>query len=210
MPASSRAHGRVSALAITAALSLLLAACGGGDKEPVAGDSDTGSKSAQAFGEVSVTGPDLTEYSSDGADATVGSVAPTLTMEGPTGDKGVIGGAAQPTLVVFLAHWCPHCQAEVPVIVKAFKDGRVPDIRLVAVATSTNPQAQNYPPDSWLDREDWPGEILLDDKDFTAGRAFGLASFPYLVALDAAGKVTGRALGDTTVSQIEALAATAV
>ena len=46
--------------------------------------------------------------------------------------------AGQPTLVVFLAHWCPHCQAEVPVIVKAIADWTIPEIRAVAVATGTN------------------------------------------------------------------------
>ena len=33
----------------------------------------------------------------------------------------------RPKIVVFLAHWCPHCQAEVPRLVDWFGENGVPD-----------------------------------------------------------------------------------
>ncbi|NCZ56650.1 MAG: hypothetical protein EBY86_08450 [Acidimicrobiia bacterium] len=52
-----------------------------------------------------------------------------------------------PMLLVFLAHWCPHCQAEVPVLVKWNQSMLVPDnLDVIAVATGTDETAPNYPP----------------------------------------------------------------
>lgn len=78
----------------------------------------------------------------------------------------------------------------------AAKAGAFGDVRLVAVATGTNKQAPNYPPVAWLEREAWTGEVILDDKEASAARAYGLSGYPFLVAIDANGKVVGRTSGE--------------
>jgi hypothetical protein len=50
--------------------------------------------------------------------------------------------------------------------------------------------------------------VLVDAERGTAAAAYGLESFPYFVALDAAGKVTGRASGELGLGQLRALLAT--
>jgi thiol-disulfide isomerase/thioredoxin len=113
-------------------------------------------------------------------------------------------------LVVFLAHWCPHCQAEVPRLVDWMAGGGVPEgVEVVAVATATSPSRDNYPPSAWLEREGWPSPVLVDSATYDAATAYGLPSFPYFVALDADGNVTARASGELTTAQLDALVRTA-
>ena len=163
---------------------------------------------------VTVTGDPLTEFPGNGTDdPSVGAAAPVLDGKGFDGTPQSIGGATgRPSLVVFVAHWCPHCRAEVPRLVEWRADGTIPeDIDLIAVSTGVESDLPNYPPSSWLAEEGWPGGIIADDAQGTAAGVYGLTSYPYFVALDADGKVVVRATGEldqeaveTVVSQLQA------
>jgi len=148
------------------------------------------------FGPVAVDGPPLPELG-DGTDAALGTPAPVVEGTDPEGSGVTIGEPGGPTLVAFLAHWCPHCQNEVPVLVDLAAEGELDGVRLVAVLTGTDEGAPNYPPVAWLEREEWSGEIILDDERGTAARAYGLSGFPFVVALDAEGNVAGRVSGES-------------
>ena len=96
-----------------------------------------------------------------------------------------------------MAHWCPHCQDEVPRIVSLDQQGRLPAIvDIYAVSTGVNEAAPNYPPSAWLSSAGWPYPALADDTAQAAGMAYGLSSFPYLVVTDAAGNVVYRHSGE--------------
>ena len=97
---------------------------------------------------------------------------------------------------MFLAHWCPHCQAEVPRVVKLAKHGAFDGLDVASVATATSSEAANYPPSAWLEREHWPFMVLLDDEQSTAAQAFGLSAYPFFVFLDGNGAVLGRTTGE--------------
>ncbi len=100
------------------------------------------------------------------------------------------------TIVVFLAHWCNVCQAEVPVIVEHLGGGALPDdVRLIGVPTSTSRTQGNYPPSDWLDREDWEFDVLVDSADNELAQAYGVGAFPSFVAVDADGNVQARGVG---------------
>ncbi len=110
--------------------------------------------------------------------------------------------------MVFLAHHCPHCQAEVPRIVDWASQGLVPaGVDIYGVATGTTSSRENYPPSAWLEREGWPFPTLADSDEYAAAEAWGLTSYPYFVALDADGKVVERASGELTQEQFTALLA---
>ncbi len=158
---------------------------------------------------VTVEGTALAEFPETGEDPAIGATAPTLEGSTFTGEPITIGGAGdQPTLVVFVAHWCPHCQAEVPRLVEWKADGTIPeDIRLVAVATSTEAAQPNYPPQDWLEGEDWPGDVMADSEDDTAAGAYGVSGFPFFVALNADGTVAERGSGELDQAGIESLVA---
>jgi hypothetical protein len=155
---------------------------------------------------VTVSGNPLPTLADSGPDTAVGTVAPTL--QGKSFDGAAVDVApGTAKLVLFVAHWCPHCQREVPLLVDHLKGTKLPDgVELVTVATGTSKDAPNYPPSTWLDDEGWTAPVLADDADGTAAQAYGLPGFPYLVALDADGKVVGRVTGEFPTSTFDQLA----
>lgn len=155
---------------------------------------------------VEVTGAPLPELANPASDPAVGQPAPDVTGVSFNGTDVSVGGAGRPQLIFFMAHWCPHCQKEVPLIVDWIDDKGMPDgVDLRAVSTGVNEAAPNYPPSSWLAGEDWPVRTLADDERSSAAAVFGLSGYPFFVAIDADGRVAARASGELTVPQIEAL-----
>ena len=158
---------------------------------------------------VSVTGQALPAFA-EGDDPAVGSPAPTLRGEDFGGDPVTIGEDGRARAVIFLAHWCPHCQREVPLI-QDWLDAQGPPqgVDLYSVTTSIDPSQPNYPPQAWLEREGWSVPVLVDDSRDSAATAYGLTAFPYFVFIDAEGNVVARATGELTIDQLQAyLAAT--
>lgn len=100
------------------------------------------------------------------------------------------------TLVVFLAHWCPVCQREVPVIVDHLGDQLPDDVEIVAVPTSTDRTQGNYPPSAWLEAEDWPFRVIVDSTDNELSQAYGVQSFPSFAAVGPDGAVQARVSGE--------------
>jgi thiol-disulfide isomerase/thioredoxin len=99
--------------------------------------------------------------------------------------------------IVVLAHWCPHCQAELPKIVQFIDQGRVPDgVSVVGLSTGIDPVRPNFPPSVWFEREGWQQPTLIDDAGSRALDALGLSSFPGFVFVDAQGMVVRRLTGE--------------
>ena len=170
------------------------------------GPADKASVESQT-GEVRVAGAALTPYTPGPADPSVGRTIPEL--KGYTFDSEplTIAPDGQAQLVVFVAHWCSHCQAEVPRIVDWLAAGRLAGADLVAVSTGVDPTRPNYPASAWLEREDWTIPTMTDDTDGTAGEAFGVTGYPYFVAVRADGTVAARASGEQSLEQLQAMIA---
>jgi len=150
------------------------------------------SDSVQAYGEVAVAGESLPRFEAGSQDPAAGMAAPTITGE----TVSVIPGGT-PTVVLFLAHWCPHCQVEVSRLTDWVEANGMPQgIELIGVATSSTPTQGNYPPSVWLERERFPFPVIYDDEDGTAAVAYGLSAFPYWVVLDSDGRVVERFTGE--------------
>ena len=189
----------VGAIVLLAVIAVVASLAGDGDKGSA---TSTGVEQTRA---VVVTGDPLAPHG-DGEDAAVGGTAPELDGARFDGTAMRIGADGRPKVLVFLAHWCPHCQREVPVLADWLAANGTPDdVDLYGVATSTTPDRPNYPPSAWLEREDFTVPTLADDAEGSAAQAFGLSGFPYFVALDADNRVVARASGELTVAQWEAL-----
>jgi thiol-disulfide isomerase/thioredoxin len=170
-------------------------------------DSNTSSGNISEFSEITVTGEELPAFDSvsSATDAAIGMTAPVVSGKGFTGTEITTDGAGTPTLLVFLAHWCPHCQREVPLLVEWEKDGKTPTgIDVIAVATGTDPANPNFPPSEWLAREEFPAlwPVIADSADKKAANAFGLSGYPYFVLVDAQGKVFKRLSGEIPMDQL--------
>jgi thiol-disulfide isomerase/thioredoxin len=153
---------------------------------------------ADIAGPVTVAGDDLIPLPQEGADPLTGRgvASPIATALDLDGGEVVIGAPGQAQVLVFLAHWCPVCQQEVPVLVELIRAGGVPDdVELVAVLTGLDPSRPNWPPDAWLAREGFVGTIARDAQGDRLMRAFGLRAYPAWAVIDSEGRIVSRRTG---------------
>ncbi|MCC5953454.1 MAG: TlpA family protein disulfide reductase [Acidimicrobiia bacterium] len=148
-----------------------------------------------AHGSPEVEGTPLGQHVAGAPDPAVGQAAPVVAGADFDGAPVALDGGSA-TLTVFLAHWCPVCQSEVPELQAWIDDGTIPDdVRVVAVATANDPGRDNFPPDAWLESEGWTPSVLVDSEDSEVAAAFGLSGFPFMVVTDADGTVVARHSG---------------
>lgn len=164
-------------------------------------------------GPVAVVGAPLPAYpDGDDDDPAIGRTAPVLVGETFDGEPVRVDAAVDgPTWVVFLAHWCPHCNDEIPVINQLRDEGRIPDgINVVGVSTAFNPGRPNWPPGEWLDDMDWtftaiPDGIDTEREAYIAATDFGIGGFPFSMLVDGNGIVTARWSGSKPIDELESL-----
>ena len=158
----------------------------------------------EAIGPVDVAGDKLPPLETDqiDADPALGTAAPTIVGLGFEGEPVRIDAAQDgPTMVIFLAHWCPHCNDEIPVINELRDEGLVPDgVNIVAVSTAANAGRPNFPPAEWLDDMDWTYPAMADGVDletqsFVVADAYGVTAFPFVTLVDGDGNVAARWAG---------------
>ncbi len=203
----------VGAVVLLVALVFGLTMLLGGDDDDTADSGATaateaGSDSGPGAGEtrfVKVTGAALDPHDPGVEDTAVGTAAPILDGEDFGGEPLAIGADTDnPTLVAFLAHWCPHCNAEAPRLIQLKDEGVITDdLDVVAVSTAVDPTGGNYPPSQWFESIDWPWPTMADDDQSSAFTAYGGQSFPYLVMLDADGTVVARQAGESSVAELQ-------
>ena len=137
-------------------------------------------------------------------DSEIGYLAPSFKAQLNTGSELVTIDPADGTvrLIGFFAHWCPHCQREVPRVSRWLEENGVPaEIEILAVSTAVREGTPNYPPSEWFIKERWPTDIFVDNQDNDLAAAYGLAGFPYWVLVDATGRVVHRSSGELTEEQ---------
>ena len=194
----------VGAVVAAVLVALLVALAVGGNDDDTA--TNTGNGDAATTGTVTVSGDALPQLGDAANDPAVGTVLPTLDGHDQTGAPMTISGDGRPTMIMFVAHWCPHCQREVPVVQQWVDDGGLPDgVDLVSVSTAIDPSRPNYPPDAWLADEGWTAPVLVDADD-SAAQAVGLSAYPFFVAVDGDGRVVFRTSGELTADQLDAIA----
>jgi thiol-disulfide isomerase/thioredoxin len=197
--------GLIAALVVIALVVALLA---GADADSGSDDTRTDGTGTGGSEAPSVEdGTALPPLPDSGTDPAAGQKLPELTGADANGDPMTITADGQPKMIVFLAHWCPHCQREVPLVQQWVDDGGLPDgVELVSVATAIDERRPNYPPQEWFEREGWTTPVLYDDAASTAALAAGLSSYPFFVAVDGQGNVVARISGELTTSQLGAIA----
>ncbi len=174
-----------------------------------AGPASTASIGGASGGPVGglVSGASLPTYDATTADPAVGQTIPTVDGAGRAGEQITIrpeDGRAK--VLLFITHWCSHCQAEVPRIQEWLNGGGTTgDVDLYAISTAADPGRPNYPPDAWLDREGWTVPTVVDDARSSVGQAFGLSAFPYWVFVDADGSVALRVAGELSIADLEGI-----
>ena len=153
--------------------------------------------SEPADASVIVTRTPLPDYPDSGTDPAIGMRLPTLQGVGLDGSSMTISADGRAKAIIVLAHWCPHCQAEVPRIVAWLADNPVPaGVDIVGISTAIDPTRPNYPPSAWLEREGWQQPTLVDDANSTGYGALGGTAFPGWVFVTVDGSVHLRTTGE--------------
>lgn len=157
-----------------------------------------GSSSADfETGNPQIEGTALPALSDPTADQAVGMPAPTVQGENLEGEPISIEADGTPKVVTFMAHWCSHCQAEVPVVQDWIDENGLPDdVDVISVLSKFQPGVQEWPPDQWLEDEGWTVPVLVDDDQGSVSNAYGLAGTPFWVVLDGEGNVVARRSGE--------------
>ena len=161
---------------------------------------------------VTVTGAALPALPDSGTDPAIGTAAPTLCGRFFDGTPVNVDPAKGPAMLVFLAHWCPHCNREAPELMKWKASGNVPDgLQVIGVTTAVATNREHYPPSTWiLDEMKWTWPVLADSPNSDAFTAMGGSGFPYVVIVGSDGKVLDRWSGELGGAAIEARVAAAL
>jgi thiol-disulfide isomerase/thioredoxin len=191
---------------VVLAVAAIVSSSGSGDK-----DKKESAAGLEQIRPVSVTGAALPKFDSNGKDAAVGQTIPEVRGQSFDGSPVEILNDGRAKLILFVAHWCPHCQKEVPLLADFLKSHSLPGgVDLYTVSTGVSAKSPNYPPSTWLEREGWKAPTLADSDKQEAADAFGLSAFPYFVAVDGSGKVVARTSGEISTDDFAALAIRAV
>ncbi|WP_419848519.1 TlpA family protein disulfide reductase [Candidatus Poriferisocius sp.] len=201
---------RVVALAAVALL--LVAACGSNDDDappvpttdatPAATEQPTPAPTPTAT-EAPTPVPETAAVSFDGVptgtlpEFTEGQLVPGFSGTAMDGSSFEWRPGPEPTVIVFLAHWCPACQNEIAELTHWLDEGnRLPEgVEFFGISTLVNPERDNYPPSQWLKDEGWPFPVLLDDADSTLSDAFSLSGTPFWVIINENGMLASRGSG---------------
>lgn len=163
------------------------------------------------YGEPVIEGTALTRFpSGESIDVSAaGQTAPDVMGSNYQGDAVAITNDGVAKAIVFLAHWCPHCQEEVPRVQEWLDNGGgVEGVDLYSVSTAASSARDNYPASTWLDNENWTLPVIVDDQDGSVHTAYGAGPFPYWVFLNADGTVAVRTAGQLSIDQLEELIGT--
>ena len=157
------------------------------------------------FQDAEIVGEALPQMPDSGDDPAVGMKVPEIRAKnfdgGPVSLR--IASIKRPTMVVFLAHWCPHCNREIPRIVELDAQGGIPaDLRVVGVATGSRNDQPNWPPSAWLEDMDWKWETAADSQDGAIFSAYGGTSFPTMVLVGPDGTVMSRFSGEVETADL--------
>jgi len=203
------AGGVAAAIAAIVAVVLVV---GGGSSSSSTTTSTIASNSgdlvtAAEFQPVEAEGEMLVQLEDPNDDPARGKIAPVVNGFGFDGAPLTIEPTGKPMLVVFLAHWCPHCNAEIPRLIEWKDSGAMPaDLGVVGVSTGARDDAPNWPPSQWVVDKAWPWPVMADNEDQNAAVAFGVSGYPGLILLDGDGKVLARRSGEADIDALKAWA----
>ncbi len=201
---------------------VLVAACGGGEAsspqeapattaasavDPPATSLPSTSAPNASPGPTQVSGTALPQFEQLADDPAVGRTPPVVVgTDLLTGEAVRIENQGRPLVIVFYAHWCPHCQAEVDELTEWLQTNELPaGVDLAAVSVLEDPTRGNHPPAAWLAEHRWQHPAVADTPSFDVVGAFGLQSVPFLVAVTQQNTVALRYAGNLGPDQLVGL-----
>lgn len=168
-------------------------------------ESDTGPTLEEVAGSPTIEGDALPTLP-EGDDPAVGAAAPVVSGADFDGEQRTVGdGEAE--LLVFMASWCPACQAELPELVDWIESDGLPEgVELTVVSTGLDPNRPPWPPEGWLERGGYTGPVIVDDAEGSIASSYGMSGTPFWAAVQD-GQVAFRSAGQLGQDQMGQVAA---
>ena len=155
---------------------------------------------------VEFLGDPLPPFVADQPDEAVGTLMPDITATSLANGSSITLTSGRARVIGFFAHWCPHCQDELPELTQWLVDNRLPpNTEFVAVSTATTDTRDNYPPSQWFTDVEFGSPVLVDDADATLLGSAGFSGFPAFIAVDASGVIVARASGNVGTAGLAAM-----
>ena len=151
----------------------------------------------------------LPVYPQSGADPAVQAsmqVPPVTGDEYYSGERLTVApNGENATVWLVWAHWCPHCQRELPELADFWETSaeQYPHVELVTVSTSID-DARGNPMVPYLDSSQFPFPVLVDPTGALAA-TFGTPAFPFWVVTGPDGRVLFRQPGAFGADQLPGL-----
>jgi thiol-disulfide isomerase/thioredoxin len=102
------------------------------------------------------------------------------------------------------APWCPHCQAELPVLAAVTTE--FPKVSLVSVATAVDPSGPT--PMQYMQATGLDFPVALDDSAGTLAQAFGIRGFPTIFFVGADGSIRAVHEGEMSAADLRSVLGT--
>jgi hypothetical protein len=170
----------VAGVVVTALIAVILVTVDGDDAPIEAGTPE-------------IIGEPLPRYQENIPDPTIDGPIPSVAGADYAGNPVSITADGRAKAIIFVAHWCPVCGREVPALTEWLATGEAPqEVDLYTVATGIDPNEANYPTSAWLERENWPLPVIMDDVNHSVAGHFGLSAYPFWVFVSDSGTVIGR------------------
>lgn len=167
-------------------------------------DTTTETLPGPAYGVVAVSGAALPVLQSGAADTALGLPIPEIDGVDFAGNAQAITANGKGKLIVALAHWCPYCNQELPVLQEWYATADLPaDIEVFLLNVFTDPTRDNFPPSTWLAQASWSAPVVADDEEGSLAAALGIASVPYNLLVAPEGTVAARVTGGLTAEQLD-------
>lgn len=184
----------VAIVAVVLAAIVIFAVAGGDD------GNDIGTTEVAAAGQIEVSGEPLPPFEASTDDPAIGAAMPEITAPVLGAGNRITYGdtTGRPRAVIFLAHWCPHCQNEVAAITDWLDQGNQfpAGVDIQSISFLVDEGRGNFPVSDWLRNEGWPYPTVVDDGSGTLGTTFGAAGTPFYVFVNADGTIAGRTSGE--------------
>jgi len=197
-PEKQRLRGNMRLLLGSVASVSLLIGCSSGGGETSSG---TGTETVNNFATETVTNieqPIDGVFTGDPAsDPARGKPAPIITT-----NQNVWPAEDKYTVMFSIAHWCPHCDDELPNIIDAAQSAS-DDVEVVLVSSAEDKTADNFPGDEWIRSKGWEGVVIDDTPTSAVLQSFGSNSFPFAMVVGPDGNVISRTVGSLDSATIE-------
>ena len=108
--------------------------------------------------------------------------------------------AKKKVVLAIWAPWCPHCQAELPVLSSVVAGH--PDVSLVTITTAIG-QESGPSPEEYMKDHNLTFPVAVDDAGGRLAKAFGVQAFPTVYFVNSDGTVSSQQTGELSEAELQ-------